>query len=166
MLIFKDRLLRLADFLDKLSPEKFAFSSWVGKTWQGLPDLSCGTTACGLGWASAMPEFQALGLHLTSYSPCGGRDIPTHPRLRDDKEHVFFEGTCFATRVIFGLDQDETELLFVPTDDDNDIESAVDEEDLMDPDDEGEDGRLSRRSTPKRLAKHIRTFVEYKYGAA
>jgi hypothetical protein len=60
------RLLLLADFLEKLPPERFNYGEWVGKDWGGKQDLSCGTTACALGWACTMPEFQALGLKFRS----------------------------------------------------------------------------------------------------
>lgn len=58
------RLLVLAEFLEKLPPERFNFSTWVGDDWKGAADLSCGTVACALGWATAIPEFAAAGLHL------------------------------------------------------------------------------------------------------
>jgi hypothetical protein len=159
--VYKGRLLLLADFLEKLEPERFYFNSWVGKSWAGHADLSCGTTACGLGWASAMPEFQALGLHLSN----AGQEVPIHPRLREDKTGEFWEATCRATEFIFGLNDVDTELLFVATEDETDEASAVDDDVLMSAEDEGKDGRLSRRATPKRLAQHIKSFVEYKYGA-
>ncbi|MGH7749129.1 MAG: hypothetical protein ACREQ5_30855, partial [Candidatus Dormibacteria bacterium] len=60
------RLLRLADFLENDVPaDRFDFAHWVGKDWAGAPDLSCGTSACALGWATTIPEFQALGLKLS-----------------------------------------------------------------------------------------------------
>lgn len=154
--LHKDRLLRLADFLWALPPKRFYFNSWVGGAWGGLPDLSCGTTACGLGWATAMPEFQELGFCLSS----GGDNALAHPRLRGDNVHTFFQATCFATETIFGLTADETEFLFTPTDDETDEESAVGPDNLMGPDMTGSDDRLSRRASAKRLAKHIRDFVE------
>ncbi len=163
--VFAGRMLSLADFLDNLQPGRFKFSSWVGGDWGGLPDLSCGTTACGLGWASAMPEFQALGLVLSNkvvvWAPSS---VPIHPRLKDDDTRDFFHATAHATEVIFGITMEETEFLFTPTENVNDEEGAVDPEDMLDPEDEGDDGRLSRRATAKRLARHIRAFVEYKYG--
>ena len=57
-------LLELADFLKELPPERFDYESWVGRDWQGAPDLSCGTTACAAGWATTLPSFQKLGLQL------------------------------------------------------------------------------------------------------
>jgi hypothetical protein len=64
-----DRLLRLADFLDNLPAGRFDYNHWVGSDWQGDPDLSCGTTACAMGWATTIPEFRALGLKLDHTRP-------------------------------------------------------------------------------------------------
>lgn len=58
-------LLRLADFLDTLPSKRFDFNTWVGDDWKGKPDLSCGTTACALGWAATIPAFRKRGLRLT-----------------------------------------------------------------------------------------------------
>lgn len=54
----KERLLKLADFLDTVPAEKFDL-----RTWQ------CGTTACAVGWACTMPEFQDEGLVLANRWP-------------------------------------------------------------------------------------------------
>ncbi len=59
------RLLKLAAFLKRLPPKRFDYLNWVGDDWQGKPDLSCGTTACALGWACAMPEFKRSGMKLS-----------------------------------------------------------------------------------------------------
>lgn len=56
------RLLKLADFLEKLPPKRFDYSVVIADDWMGKKDFSCGTTACAIGWAAAMPEFQKLGL--------------------------------------------------------------------------------------------------------
>jgi len=55
------RLLKLADFLEKLPRKRFDYGNWIGDDWKGKADLSCGTTACALGWACAMPAFRRLG---------------------------------------------------------------------------------------------------------
>lgn len=96
------RLLKLADFLDKLPPERFDYSSWVGDDWGGRQDLSCGTTACALGWATTMPEFRRLGLRLD-------RRLM---EVTNAKENVWdsFE----AAQVTFGLDSREAHLVFSP----------------------------------------------------
>lgn len=64
------RLLKLADFLEKLHADKkrrkqFDYTNWVNRAlWKGKADLSCGTTACALGWATTIPEFRKAGLRL------------------------------------------------------------------------------------------------------
>lgn len=70
------RLLKLAAFLEQLDPKRFNYRRWVGDDWKGAQDLSCGTTACALGWAATMPEFQELGLRLEQVvSPDSEGDI-------------------------------------------------------------------------------------------
>ena len=161
--VYAGRLLRLADFLDALPPTRFKFDTWVGGDWGGLPDLSCGTTACGLGWATTMPEFQKLGLYLSDggYQSKLGRSAIS-PRLRSDGKEPLppWEATLLATNVIFGLSDDETDFLFTPTEDGRDDPADVDE--LMPFDELGNDGKLSQRATPSMLAARIRAFVEEK----
>lgn len=60
----RKNLEELADFLSKLPEERFDYSSWVGAGWQGKPDLSCGTTACALGWAMQLPFAKEIGAFL------------------------------------------------------------------------------------------------------
>lgn len=58
------RLRKLTDLLDTVPDERFDYVRWVGSNWQGKSDLSCGTTACALGWATTIPAFRKLGLRL------------------------------------------------------------------------------------------------------
>lgn len=58
------RLLALARRLREIPNRRFDFLAVVGDNWKGNPDLSCGTTACALGWAATMPYFKALNLRL------------------------------------------------------------------------------------------------------
>ena len=67
----KERLLKLAEFLENLAPERFNLSSWREHDGDDTDSVSdeqlweggCGTTGCAVGWACAMPEFQAEGLY-------------------------------------------------------------------------------------------------------
>ncbi len=139
---YNGRLLRLAEFLENLPPERFDYSRWVGKDWEGKPDLSCGTTACALGWAATMPEFQELGLSLgVIYSDIGG---------------VFLNGFYSpreAARVAFGLSPVEYAFLFDPVaaadigEDDPDIY-------LWSP--------PSRDASAAEVAGHIRKYVKWR----
>jgi hypothetical protein len=61
-----DLLELLAKKLETQPP--FDLTRWVGNSWQGKPDLSCGTTACSLGHATTIPEIAALGLRLIRFS--------------------------------------------------------------------------------------------------
>lgn len=60
------RILLLADFMEKLPGKRFDFRTFVGGDWKGAADLSCGTAACALGWATTMPVFRRLGLRVTA----------------------------------------------------------------------------------------------------
>lgn len=63
----KERLLQLADLLDTLPPEKFDYQFYVGKDWDGVSDIiSCGTTACGIGWATILPNIPPVKMNRTN----------------------------------------------------------------------------------------------------
>lgn len=94
------RLLKLAAFLWKLPRKRFDYSVFVGGDWQGAQDLSCGTTACALGWACTMPAFRRLGLRLGDF----------YPSLRSDPILNPYE----VAAELFGLDPYEAEELFAP----------------------------------------------------
>jgi hypothetical protein len=55
-----ERLLKLADFLDTVPAEQFDLSSW-----------KCSTTACAVGWACTIPEFQDEGLRSANMAHAG-----------------------------------------------------------------------------------------------
>lgn len=148
--IYKRRLLKLADFLYELPPTRFAYESWVGESWEGKPDLSCGTTACAFGWATTIPSFRKLGLRLKP-NRSEGR---AHVTLKDFSgwSARFENAPRLAARKIFGLDTDEFEYLFVPN-------TA------------SYNGNIFRRSpsenaSAKKVAAHIRKFVKRKYNRA
>jgi hypothetical protein len=133
------RLLKLADFLTALPRKRFDYGVWVGHDWKGAADLSCGTTACALGWAATMPEFRRLGLVLNPES--GVFEGPIVNRKHDAS------GPTDAAMVTFGLDYDEATYVFHP-------ESPP-------------PYRLPHLprgpeidATPKQVATHIRRFVK------
>lgn len=138
--IYKRRLLKLANFLEKLPPERFGFATWVGYNWEGKANLSCGTTACALGWASTIPSFRKLGLRLfkiNEYTVAGGGVVALKEATLADREQAW-NATLAATNKIFGLNRIQTEWLFTP--------------DLC--------NGLSRSSSAQEVASHIRNFVE------
>jgi hypothetical protein len=103
----KARLLRLAAFLDKLPAKRFDYNHWVGLDWEGKPDLSCGTTACALGWATTMPFFRKLGLYIGPRDDVCLKGAPRPEWWREDM-------SIKSAMTVFGLDKVMTELLFVP----------------------------------------------------
>lgn len=99
------RLLKLADFLEKLSRKRFDYSCWVGEDWEGKQDLSCGTTACALGWATTIPSFRRVGLRLVA------GDV----RLRLVAGDVQFGRGVWGTDAaekFFGITADQAENIF------------------------------------------------------
>lgn len=69
--VYKKRLLKLADKLDwvhKHVPHQFDYNQWIGLDWEGKADLSCGTSACALGWATTIKSFRRLGLRVPDNS--------------------------------------------------------------------------------------------------
>jgi hypothetical protein len=141
------RLLKLAEFLEQLPRKRFNFGDWVGPDWKGAKNLSCGTTACALGWATAIPEFRRLGLALFPYENMDGQIQGGHIGLTHDD----MAGEHEAAEHVFGLDVEngEFEQLFMPTDDGYDGTSG-----------------LPASATAKQVARHIRAFVKRETGRA
>lgn len=130
----KERLLRLADFLEKeVTEAKFRMSTWSTKE-----DINvCGTSACAMGWATKIPEFAALGLYLgKSDSPFGGAPIIT-PRYAGRAGFA-------AASTLFDISDRAALWLF------SDYEK--------DEDDGHEIGR--EKDTPSDAANRIREFVQ------
>lgn len=101
------RLLKLASFLRTLPRKRFDYRWWVGDDWQGGKDLSCGTTACALGWATVIPEFRKKGLKLEFDEWDAGKVRFGHR-----------EGLR-AAEAFFGIHFNEAASLFLPNGDAN-----------------------------------------------
>lgn len=102
----KRRLLILADFLEKLPRKRFDLSSWVGNEWEGKADLSCGTSACAMGWATTIPQFRKLGLRLSKYGlPYFGKGY-------------YQTSGMHAAADLFGISDNEAYYLFMPYEED------------------------------------------------
>ncbi len=107
-----ERLLRLAVFLRTLDPKRFQFHEFVGKNWKGDPLLSCGTSACAIGWCPTV--FPEVTMTKGDYWKCGG--IP------DFKVQGIEKSVCFdfrtngqaALREFFGINAEEYDYLFIP----------------------------------------------------
>lgn len=128
---FKKRLLKLADFLDTVPRKKFDLTHWVGQSYVGKLSLSCGTTACALGWATTIPAFRKLGLRMVGRVVGMKSGYPSSPD---------------AAKEIFDLGATGFNRLFTPT-------SANYPEDNV-------RGQLDPNATPKQVARNIRKYVE------
>lgn len=140
---YAQRLFKLADFLDTLKPSRFRYDKWVGDSWQRKQDLSCGTTACAMGWAATMPAFRRLGLHLFD----DGIGVIA---MRTKGDGVLL-GISVCTE-LFNIDAKEAEYLFIPLGDR--FEVTLDETCGMGP---------STEATAKQVARHIRRFVRFRF---
>lgn len=107
------RLLVLADFLETVPASRFHMDVWVGDDWKGAADLSCGTAACAMGWATTIPEFQQLGLRLVAFSRYGGR--PQFYGYQDFEAAVAF----------FRIDECDANMLFTSEPDRNESPKVV-----------------------------------------
>lgn len=148
----KRRLMLLVEKLHSILNERFDYTRWVGCDWEGAPDLSCGTTACALGWATAVPELAEAGLCL-----CGtGLDIyvsltPEAQSVAQWKQaHRYYSAPFKAASFVFGITEREAEYLFLPTEMPpfylNNLESSP-----------------SGLATAKEVADHIEAFVEARW---
>lgn len=125
------RLGKLASFLETLPRERFNYNHWVGDDWKGKENLSCGTTACALGWAATMKPFRKLGLRLVmpenDWSPpfvaLKDENFPDTPGDWGTSQDAITE--------VFGTESHD---LFFPSDDE-------------------------LKATPKQVAKKIRRFI-------
>lgn len=138
-MIRTDLLLILASFLDTLPPERWNFRHIVGTDWQGLPDLSCGTTACAFGWASTIPEIQAAGMRMIKR------------RLGYAWELSPGNTTTIGTEVgqqVFGLSEEDWDYLFQYR-----LDDEYDEDDQI-----RYQACLPKDATAKDVANRIREF--------
>ncbi len=136
----KRRLLKLAEFLEKVPRKRFDYASWVGDDWGGKQDLSCGTTACAMGWACTIPSFRKAGLKLKN-SLLDGTSLRTAYYTSNVPYFNGFEGFD-AAALFFDIDLRDARYLF------------------------GEPNHTPFKDTsevtPKQVAKLIRKFVEGK----
>jgi len=129
------RILRLADFVEKLPRKRFDFRHFVGGDWKGDKELSCGTTACALGWSTAIIYFRRLGLSIRSRGEYKGQ--------------VVLKGKLGYQRIadkVFGITEQEFNQLFIPV-------YPLDET----------HGYLNGGATPKQWARHARRLVKEFY---
>jgi hypothetical protein len=153
-------LLKLADLLESLPPERFDYCMWAGSDWSPESGLSCGTTACALGWATTIPE---LGLELRR-----GEVLNCYvSRVGQVAHHPASEGPhsleCAAD--VFDVSLEEATFLFCADEIDPRLGSRGDDDDQK-YDQEYLDGELSPsdEASAKEVAVHIRRFVKSREG--
>ena len=66
-----DLLLELADFLDKLDPNRFDIRTWRRPSKDSVGFVSdeqlltdCNTVACAIGWAVTLPKWKDAGFYM------------------------------------------------------------------------------------------------------
>ena len=111
----KNRLLKLAAFLDNVPPERFDLSFWYGRFLDGGSHVNdyeyfknnCGTAACAIGWACTIPSFRKAGLRINPNSDYGENYYtPVYKSYREftavneffgleiqDSQHLFFDSS-------------------------------------------------------------------------
>jgi hypothetical protein len=140
--VHKERLLRLADFLEhELPPEKFSYGDVVRGPDMPRKEMDCGSVACAIGWCPVIfPDLASYAkarfgpnFYVISKTPSG------------DTSWSFDE----AGMNLFGLSLDESEALFDPFYSDDSREEMG-----LEPVDEN--------SSAIEVAANIRAFVKYK----
>lgn len=108
--------------------ERFDFRR-VFANWGGAPDLSCGTTACIIGWGMTCPALRDQGLAVDS------RDF-----MYDGELDVFAAGAKLmaCASCVFGLTGGQNSYLFDPSD-------GI--------------SKLRARATLEEVVDHIRRFI-------
>lgn len=141
--VAKRRLLQLAELLESPAVEKhFNFSHWgvSSVTPENCPLAeaeACGTTACALGWAPALPFAKSLGITLDVTSEAGNLG----GTFRRNGREI---GPDYVARLLFGLNRGQSDMLFYPG------SSPI--------------GNLYGDATPRLVAENIRKFVQVRFG--
>jgi hypothetical protein len=147
----KQRLLILADYLDKVEPTQFDFRTVVGLVDQDelnhFVDLNynCETTACAIGHCPMIPEFKKLGLEYRRTND-GMITTAFADELPPPEPYWFrpWDAAIQTAKRLFGLDNEEVNFLFAPADD-------IDHEKFGWPEED---------ATAADVAFHIRQFVK------
>ena len=164
--VSRDRLLKLAALLAEIPTRRFNYDTWVGDGFKGAQDLSCGTTACALGWACTVPAFRKLGLELEvetstrdeyndkgdfvevkSYQATPVCPSPGKTRAGNPKKLYAYE----AGQEIFRLSEEQAGFLFTP---------GVEYGGRTGPGGDDEETGEERTATARQVARHIIKFVE------
>jgi hypothetical protein len=130
------RLLKLADFLEKLPRKKFYYGLVVVGKDKPRKELDCGSTGCAMGWCPVVfPSLVKYG-PLDNFNP----DEPTRDVLMKGRN---YGGYLSTAEELFGLTFSEAIGLFNPND-----QGYINEP------------SLGHKATPKQVASMIRRFVK------
>lgn len=137
----KDRLEKLASFLDVLPDEKFDFGTVVSEN--GEPMLKalklgavyCGTVACAIGWMPAVFPRSIAWRKRRSW------DSTLNVAFKKRRTKINFE----VAEEWFDLTSDQAEVLFAPYSSGYGLKP------------------LSPSATPKTVARRIRTFMQHEH---
>lgn len=138
-----ERLGALADYIEKqVDPSRFNFARWCGRDWQGAPDLSCGTNACAIGWATTMPMFRELGLELVAKK--FEETVLSVAVYYKGQDINYYHGEELAAAELFAIDLHVWRRLFIPADDWSDAR---------------DNGRLLDDATADEWVQHARGII-------
>ncbi len=119
----RKRLIELADFIEKLPPEKLTMEQWGNP--QTATVTSCGTSGCVAGWAATKFHDKGFQLKVNAFNVCGQTIKVAYPILylkdaivydedapKDDQEvmpedeeafaEFFGIPKSYATAIVFG----------------------------------------------------------------
>lgn len=136
----KDRLLKLAEFLDTLKPEKFNFNDIVSESKD-----SCGTVCCAVGWCPTVFPRSWAWFNYGMLSDRMSVTLKTNLKNADsDTDHLVLDWAKCAAE-FFGMTLMEAHMLFIP--------------ERRRPWASG--SKLSYKTKPKTVARSIRSFIDW-----
>lgn len=146
--IYRERLAKLADFLDTVPPEKFAFYTVMDI--DGLKDPlealaagshPCGTVGCAIGWTPAVFPESLVWQSRCEYSTMLDVNLKESPVEAVGRMNFSETVSGRAAMQFFGIDTEELYYLFIP---------------------HGKHryNNLGDNAQPHKVAAHIRSFLE------
>ncbi len=107
----KNRLLKLANFLETVKPKDFNLSSWKRETTNGV----CKTICCAVGFAATIPSFKKAGLRLSSIDKNNTFVFYNDEDVTEYQIHYEQWESWSAVGKFFGLNSEEYNYLFSDT---------------------------------------------------
>lgn len=147
------RLLLLVEKLRSLPKGRFDYAHWAGDDWAGAKDLSCGTTACALGWATAVPEIAEAGLCLRRAYNNIYVSVEDE-RLLGPNAGAPYNMSRAAAQLVFGISGEDADFLFIPSERAPEWLGAGGDDYIEAPDED---------ASAEQVADHIEQFVALKW---